>query len=67
MRFLQDSSSPSLETETLLGATFSKIFAWSQADVCESDHRLIVMIKTPAMRSWNPTFRNREAWSTRRK
>jgi phage-related minor tail protein len=48
MRFLQDSSSPSLETETLLGATFSKIFAWSQADVCESDHRLIVMIQDKA-------------------
>jgi hypothetical protein len=43
MRLLQDSSSPSLETEILLGATFLKIFAWSQADVCESDHRLIVM------------------------
>ena len=43
MRLLQYSSSPSLETDILLGATFSKIFAWSEEDVCESDHRLIVM------------------------
>jgi hypothetical protein len=43
MRLLQDSPSPSLETETFLGATFLKIFAWSQADVCAGDHSLIVM------------------------
>jgi hypothetical protein len=45
MRLLRDVSWLSLETETLLAATFLKIFAWSQADVCEGDHRLIVMIK----------------------
>jgi hypothetical protein len=37
MRLLQDSPSPSLETETFLGATFLKIFAW-----------LMVMIKDEA-------------------
>jgi len=48
MRLLQDSSWPSLETDILPGATFLEIFAWSQADVCESDHRLIVMIQDKA-------------------
>jgi len=38
MRLLRDVCWLSLETETLLAATFIKIFAWSQADVCESDH-----------------------------
>ena len=42
---LRHVSRTSLETETLLAATFIKIFAWSQADVCDSDHRLIVMNK----------------------
>ena len=51
MRLLRDVSRLSLETETLLAATFIKTFAWSQADVCESDHRLIVMIKT-RLASW---------------